>query len=491
MCGAGFSSPASVPSSASEALAALRGGLAFLAGADPRTLTSVERADCLRELERAESVRVAARSAVLTAFEADCGFADDGHGGSRSWLRWQARITGAAAAGAVRWTRRLAEHQAVRGALAGGELSVSWAREICDWTDQLPGDVRDDADAILLAASAAGAELADLAALAQELRARTAQPDQDDPDDGFEDRALRLDRHFRGAGRLRGDLTPRCAAALRAVLDALGKKSGPEDTRTIPQRQHDALEEALRRLIASGCLPDRAGQSTQIQLQMTLQDLLGDGGSEPAATWLPGAMAGDDCDASIAPVVTGRVDYDLLDRLAGHGGPPGGGSSDGGPAADGAATMPAGFRPSAAVRQQVIAAAVDLLSGPGGLASWLRTGRLTGPAASISLPLDLGAPTEVIPPHLRRAVITRDKHCAFAGCEQPPAVCQVHHIRPRSQGGLTELSNLLLLCSFHHLVAVHQWGWTIVLNADGTTTATSPEGARVLRSHSPPAAPAA
>ena len=34
---------------------------------------------------------------------------------------------------------------------------------------------------------------------------------------------------------------------------------------------------------------------------------------------------------------------------------------------------------------------------------------------------------------------------------------------------------------------IHRWGWTIALNADGTTTATSPDG-RVLHSHSPPSA---
>ena len=56
---------------------------------------------------------------------------------------------------------------------------------------------------------------------------------------------------------LDGDLTPACAAALAAVLEALGKKAGPEDVRTAPQRRHDALEEACRRLIGAGCLPGR------------------------------------------------------------------------------------------------------------------------------------------------------------------------------------------------------------------------------------------
>ena len=135
--------------------------------------------------------------------------------------------------------------------------------------------------------------------------------------------------------------------------------------------------------------------------------------------------------------------------------------------------------------------AAQMLSGPGGLASFLRTG-LAGPlAAGVSLPLDLGAPTATIPPHLRRALIERDRHCAFPGCTQPPAACHGHHLIPRSRGGATALHNLALLCSFHHLIAVHRWGWTLQLNADGTTTATSPDRTRVLHSHGPPQVTAA
>ncbi|HEX5189776.1 MAG TPA: HNH endonuclease signature motif containing protein, partial [Streptosporangiaceae bacterium] len=89
--------------------------------------------------------------------------------------------------------------------------------------------------------------------------------------------------------------------------------------------------------------------------------------------------------------------------------------------------------------------------------------------------------------HLRRAIITRDRHCAAPGCDTPPGACHVHHIIPRSNGGTTSLGNCILLCSFHHLIMVHRWGWVIALNADGTTTATSPDG-RDTRSHSPPAA---
>jgi hypothetical protein len=132
--------------------------------------------------------------------------------------------------------------------------------------------------------------------------------------------------------------------------------------------------------------------------------------------------------------------------------------------------------------------AADLLSGPAGLAAFLRTGLLDSTAAgSISLPLDVGSASKTIPDHLRRAVIARDRCCRFPGCRQRPAACHAHHIQPRSQGGATSLPNLILLCAFHHLTAIHRWGWQLTLYADGTVTAISPDQQRILHSHGPPA----
>jgi hypothetical protein len=136
--------------------------------------------------------------------------------------------------------------------------------------------------------------------------------------------------------------------------------------------------------------------------------------------------------------------------------------------------------------------AADVLSGPGGLASWLRQSQLTGPGASASLPLDVPLPLDageagpVIPAHLRRAATSRHPHCAFPGCDQPASVCQIHHLTPRSAGGPTALRNLVPLCAFHHLIVIHRWGWTLRLKPDGTTTATSPDGQRSYHSHGPP-----
>jgi hypothetical protein len=96
-------------------------------------------------------------------------------------------------------------------------------------------------------------------------------------------------------------------------------------------------------------------------------------------------------------------------------------------------------------------------------------------------------PGDTIPAHLRRAVWLRDGgHCGFPGCADRH--CQVHHVIPVSAGGPTALPNLVLGCAFHHLIAIHEWGWHLIVNPDGTKTAISPDGAKVLHSHDPPQA---
>src|ERR1700722_6873807 len=138
------------------ALAAIADGLSRLAAQDMTALTGEEQAEVLHALGRAESQMLAARSAVLSAFECAGSYEADAAASARSWLRWQTKITGAAAAGAVGWMRRLRTHPFVAAALAAGTVSPSWARHVCYWTDTLDGDDRDAGDQILLAAAADG-----------------------------------------------------------------------------------------------------------------------------------------------------------------------------------------------------------------------------------------------------------------------------------------------------------------------------------------------
>lgn len=63
----------------------------------------------------------------------------------------------------------------------------------------------------------------------------------------------------------------------------------------------------------------------------------------------------------------------------------------------------------------------------------------------------------------RRALAQRDGGCAFPGCETPPQWCIAHHIDHWVDGGPTDLTNLVLLCGWHHRV-IHQGDWTISMD---------------------------
>jgi Domain of unknown function (DUF222) len=234
---------------AADAMAAVQAGLRFLAAADATQMSAQAQAEALQVMERTTAIVTAARASVLSAFTCGQGYSADADYSPRAWLIHKTRVTRAVAVAHTAWAQRTETHPQVVAALAAGDLSESYGRTICQWTDRLPEDCRPAADAILLSAATAGMGLRDLAGLAAEMyeRSRPDRPDED-PARGFEDRAVRLESTFQGAGVLAGDLTPECAAVVGAVLDALSAPAGAEDTRSHAQRYHDALQEAMRRL---------------------------------------------------------------------------------------------------------------------------------------------------------------------------------------------------------------------------------------------------
>ena len=72
-------------------------------------------------------------------------------------------------------------------------------------------------------------------------------------------------------------------------------------------------------------------------------------------------------------------------------------------------------------------------------------------------PADVGRKKRLVTPKLKRLVRERDQHCQFPGCSSR-RFTEVHHIKHWSDGGPTNLENLLLLCGHHHRW-VHDNGW--------------------------------
>ncbi|MDQ2789211.1 MAG: HNH endonuclease, partial [Actinomycetota bacterium] len=58
-----------------------------------------------------------------------------------------------------------------------------------------------------------------------------------------------------------------------------------------------------------------------------------------------------------------------------------------------------------------------------------------------SEPLDVGRAMRTVPLSIRRALVARDRGCAFPGCDRPPGMCQAHHRRHWIDDGETSVLN--------------------------------------------------
>jgi hypothetical protein len=95
--------------------------------------------------------------------------------------------------------------------------------------------------------------------------------------------------------------------------------------------------------------------------------------------------------------------------------------------------------------------------------------------AGRSEPLDVGRRTPVVSPAMRRAVIVRDRHCRFPGCDRPQTWCDAHHVVHWADGGPTALPNLVLLCRRHHRMVHERGGFRLEL-VDGRPVFRRPDG---------------
>jgi len=132
-------------------------------------------------------------------------------------------------------------------------------------------------------------------------------------------------------------------------------------------------------------------------------------------------------------------------------------------------------------------AGCDLQDGPAICAETAR--RMACDASLVSIlrgpkgALDIGRKTRAVPPSIRRALDDRDKGCRFPGCENRRWV-DAHHIVHWARGGETKLDNLVLLCGHHHRL-VHEGGFKVIHQGDGSLDFRRPDGKTVPMVPSP------
>ena len=65
-----------------------------------------------------------------------------------------------------------------------------------------------------------------------------------------------------------------------------------------------------------------------------------------------------------------------------------------------------------------------------------------------------------------KAIIARDRHCRGTGCTAGPERCEIHHIVPWEEGGLTDIDKMCLACPHcHH--NIHDRGYIVIKTNTG------------------------
>jgi Domain of unknown function (DUF222) len=522
-----------------QALESAKSAIKFLADADMTQLPSECIAELLTAMEQMDAGQAAVRGQAVSILSDQQIYQEYGHRAPSPFLIHFTRVKGGKAKQVAKLGSLYRHHRVLAAALAEQDVvSESIAVQIAAWTDKLPDDCVEAADGILIEACRAGLSEILLADLAAQILAQVCGPDPED-EGKLEERTLRVETTLDGAGRIDGNLTPACTALLKTVLDAFGQKAGPEDHRSPHERNHDALEEALKLVLAG-----KRGKPFKAVVHIAFADLLalqgasammeayssqvadamaaraaerardaqaswsghraadqvtggGDGG-----TWLTGDRALAILpDAMIAPVITTRIAAEHMENigiigaelhhLAGQlaeeedteaaAGPDGDDSAQ--RATDAAASRAQRDARMMDLRLKLIGEAIALVAGPDAVGAWLRrrllgapgTGPLAAALAGKSLPLDVGL-SKTIPPQIRLAAVIRSPYCQAPGCTQPAWESEPHHLKHREYGGPTNLDNIDTYCWWHHHVLIHKMGWSAGLNGDGTPILRKPDG---------------
>jgi hypothetical protein len=429
---------------AEDPVVVMAAGLAALEAEDrcgwsgPALADRVATLACVSERTEVELVRLVAQLDAEGSWLAD---------GSLSPVRWLTRNTPLSASSAARMVRvaRLARvFDEMGNALWGGVLTVAqldaWARQVTPERAGVFGQIAGIAvdESVRVGSRQTAALARGWAAIADDL----IDADPGTPSDRRELQASLVEK---GRVKINGLLDPDNGAVVLAALQALDRPDpvgAPEGERTHAQRMADNLGEMARRSLA---LNDQGQPHTDpahaVHVIIDEDTLHGHGHGHGDEN--EGDQPGDRDDAA--------CEHDVEDHER--------------PSCARATATGQGFggRVSAVVGLGAVA--------PATVRQWVCTSWLSRVVRSADGEvLDIGRKVRLFTPAQRRAIIVRDLHCVFPGCDRGPSWCDVHHLHPFAHGGSSDVANGALLCRRHHRL-VHHDGWELARGPDGTWTA--------------------
>ena len=417
---------------------------------------------------------------------------DTGARSTAHWLAWRTGHDLKTARERVRVAQALGQLPRIGDAMRRGQLSYSKVRA-------LTRIARPDTEAKLLefALHATGAQLDQLAKAWRRVD-RMEEAEQDRMRHEARHLTLRVEKH--GGVRVTGLLDPEVGALLKKALELASQKllerAEPEEDASAEAggcASDASTGGAQRRADAVGLVAQAALQAA---LRVDEREPVHEGTSAeerkdgPADFEEAGADAPEDASAEVSPgsgrlpwrdvartdryQVVLHVDLDALHT--------GRGSADGDvPLPPLPARGPGpGWVPGTAILEGVgrispeTARRISCDSGLVAMTHGGGCGSCGGEGVgAMGEALNVGRKTRTVPPALRRALEERDRCCRFPGCDLRH--CQSHHVVHWVDGGKTKLENMCLLCPAHHW-AVHEGGFSIELERDGTARFRNPRG---------------
>ncbi|MFE7423595.1 DUF222 domain-containing protein [Rhodococcus sp. NPDC057529] len=372
------------------------------------------------EIQKLEALRVK----LVGAVDHRCTVDVLGFPNVKMWLASKTLLEVGAAGRIVMLGRGLRRQPEIADEFYGTNISAEHAALIMKFCERppkgMPREALDDCrNALLFAASGPTANTDALRAVIARLE-RIFESDDPPPSEDTELNEFHACKTLNGRMAVKGDLDAVTGEMLLSALSGLSKprpaQDGTKDTRTPGQRRADGFTELLRRYLDSGIAGEEGGVRPHVSLHVNVKDL-----ADHADRTDCGARGAQGASATEESLFA--VDGVAWTEWMG----------------------PLSIKMARLVSCDSIYTPI-VLDGNGA-------------------PLDLGDSTRTVTKRQRKALVARDRGCAFPGCGAPPSWCEGHHIVHWSEGGPSDMGNLVLLCGFHHRL-LHHSDWEIVMGAD-------------------------